>query len=165
MSEPSDHYVKKREPFFTGEERPLPDFGLVCGRCNQSLAGAQEGSCPHCGGAFDLEEIMPTRDWFNVASYVPDELLPQARGILYENNIPYVVNDAGLREVYGGAAPYAWVKVLVPEEFFLDAMHAFVEVSKGIEEPAEEEWICDSCGEKVPGNFTICWNCGSRQNG
>jgi hypothetical protein len=128
------------------------------------LTGAREDCCPHCGAPFDLEQIKPTRDWFNIASYVPDDLMPQARGILYEQNIPYVVNDAGLRDAYGGMTPYAHLKILVPREFFLDAMYAFVETSQALEDLDTDDWICAGCGEAVPGNFAICWNCGSRNH-
>jgi hypothetical protein len=37
------------------------------------------------------------------------------------------------------------------------------------EEPATElarpAWKCAKCGNRVPGNFQVCWNCGTSQDG
>ena len=27
-----------------------------------------------------------------------------------------------------------------------------------------KDWLCEKCGEKVEGQFNICWNCGSEPN-
>lgn len=27
-----------------------------------------------------------------------------------------------------------------------------------------QDWICSSCGEKIEGQFNICWSCGAENN-
>jgi len=27
--------------------------------------------------------------------------------------------------------------------------------------PVAESWVCPGCGEKIDGQFTVCWSCGA----
>ena len=55
LADPLDHHRKRREPAFTGSERPLPEFGLTCETCGAGLAGAAEIVG---GGAPPLSELQ-----------------------------------------------------------------------------------------------------------
>jgi len=50
---------------------------------------------------------------------------------------------------------------MAPREFFYDALHALASgrpMAPAIGEAASE-WACPTCGEVVPANFEVCWNC------
>ena len=66
MAEVVKPWHRLREPRFTGHERPLPDFGLLCQACRHPLAGAERYECPDCGVPFDVEVMRPRRTWFIV---------------------------------------------------------------------------------------------------
>ncbi len=39
------------------------------------------------------------------------------------------------------------------------------EVPSSHESPTRPDWICPTCGEVVPGNFEVCWNCRCENDG
>ncbi len=154
--DPSDHYVKRRDPVLTGGERPLPDLGLVCALCDHPLAGAVENRCPACGDPFDLAEFTGNRDWVAVTRHAPHFTSGAIRAVLYEHGIPYLADVTRLEELYVVESC-----VRVPREFFFDALLAF---QKALEPPADfasKPWTCPTCRQKVPKGFEICWNCGA----
>jgi hypothetical protein len=57
-------WTRLRAPRFTGEELPLPDFGLHCKRCDAPLVGATEHRCGACDTPFDIYAGYPTQPWF-----------------------------------------------------------------------------------------------------
>ncbi len=159
--QPSDYYKKRREPMYTGCERPLPDFGLICDACEASLGGAEDDRCPHCGERFDLEAIVPDNEWVDVADFGPRGSPQIARTILYMAEVPFVADNAGLDHLYGGVISVFSRRLRVPREFFFDALRAFAEARAEEESdvPQRADWICPECGEEVPGEFDLCWSC------
>jgi hypothetical protein len=48
-----------------GDERgPIPKIGLVCPKCEYSLAGLTEMQCPECGSEFDVASMIDHRVGF-----------------------------------------------------------------------------------------------------
>ncbi len=160
LADPDDHYVKKREPALTGQERPLPELGLSCAECGSVLAGAAADVCPECGSSFDLSALVPDGDWVSVSEFVPANVPGVAKTILYGAQIPYLVDDAQLERLYGGRVRLFGGGIRVPRGFFFDALHAFAAADEPPAEYARAEWICLACNEHVPAGFEVCWNCG-----
>lgn len=155
-----DHYLKRREPIFTGLERPLPNFGLCCLRCDWPLAGASRNTCPHCGQFFDPSEAIPPGDWVNISDFIiPRSIQSMAAGVLYQDGVPYLVDNAGLTWVYGGAMPFIPGTLRVPREFFFDALHALTAAAEQPSASTGPDWTCPACKEPVPAAFDICWSC------
>lgn len=161
LGDPSDHHIKKREPVFTGRERPLPNFGLSCGHCRAPLMGAPEDSCPACGRSFDVFAVIPEGEWVDVSAFVHPGFLSLAKVALYGNGVPYLIDNARLNVMYGGNPPVASGKLRVPRSFFFDALHTFAAANEPSPLYALVEWICPACREAVPAGFEICWNCGA----
>ena len=158
-ADPTDHHLKKREPRFSGSQRPLPDFGLFCDKCGWPLAGAPADACPDCGRPFRFQRIIPHGDWVNLGRFISGSLRPVAKAILYQDEIPYIISGSGLSAIYTGISPMVEERLLVPREFFFDALHAFaVAAEQASAEPASD-WTCPTCAESVPGGFEICWKC------
>ncbi|MBP7935521.1 MAG: hypothetical protein KA354_12820 [Phycisphaerae bacterium] len=162
-ADPTDHHLKKREPRFSGAERPLPDFGLFCDDCGGPLAGAPANACPACTCPFHLQRIIPRGDWVNLGRFITGPLRPMAKTVLYHDEIPYMVSGSGLSTIYTGISPLAEERLLVPREFFFDALHALAATEPASTE-ADATWTCPTCAESVPAGFDICWKCNtSRQ--
>lgn len=49
---------------------------------------------------------------------------------------------------------------VVNEEDYPRAVEILQEHLQRAQVPVETERICGNCGEKCPGNFEVCWNCG-----
>ncbi len=158
-ADPPDHYLKKREPTFTGRERPLPDFGLSCSECGHPLAGVSADVCPGCGLPFDLQAIVPRGDWVNIGRFVPASLSAIAKTVLYNARIPYTIDNAKMSELYGGSIPFISGKLRVPRSFFFDALYAFAEADEPAPAYAGQDWTCPVCNKRVPAGFEVCWNC------
>ena len=158
--DPIDHHLKRREPSFTGDERPLPDFGLLCARCNQTLAGTTAQRCPHCGEPFEMTDYTGNRDWVALDWYVPAQGMSSVRGELYAAQIPYLLDRARLSSLYTGLVISKGSALRVPREFFFDALYAIREASRPPEACAREAWTCPACEQGVPAGFEVCWSCG-----
>jgi len=79
------------------------------------------------------------------------------QSVLEEARIPYLVRNDLLQNMLVG--PEGWASLCVVEdEDYPEAMGLLQEAQK---EPMTTsiEWTCAACGEKVPSNFTSCWNC------
>lgn len=159
IPDPLDHHIKRREPDFTGEERPLPDFGLHCRQCEGLLVGAPADTCPFCGLPFDLSAIIPRGDWVDISSFVPKAIQALAKTVLYQDEVPFVLDNAGLVQVYGGSIAFIPVRLRIPREFFFDALYVLTAAAAESSNSVASDWICPSCGEHVPAGFAICWNC------
>lgn len=157
-------WMPRRPPRFDGSERPLPDFGLVCGSCGAPLAGAAGDCCPHCGAAFDVRASLPKRKWFRVDR-------PFCRGVpaaivecrLRSEGVPHVRgSDLGMAMVLGTLPESA---LLAPREFYFEACHIVQELIAELAAARKEHdpafWKCPQCGEEVPKNFEVCWSCGA----
>lgn len=154
-----DHHLKKREPSFTGRERPLPDFGLICTSCGAPLAGAEDDRCPACNQPFDIHNIGQQDDWVDISPYVSPRMVPVVRTVLYDAKVPYVVDDASLHRLYGGLVSIGSAAIRVPREFILDALYALSFAAKPPSLYVDQAWSCPNCGQQVPAGFEICWNC------
>jgi predicted amidophosphoribosyltransferase len=165
LADPHDHHVIKRRPTFTGGERPLPDFGLVCWRCNHALAGATGDLCPGCGAPFNLLEILPGGQLVDITRFVPAHAELLAKTILYTAQVPYLIEDAGINQVYGMIIPLATGRIRVPREFFFDALYALATSARPAADYAQQEWTCPNCRQSVPAGFEICWNCNAGHPG
>jgi hypothetical protein len=154
-----DHHLKRREPTFTGRERPLPDFGLCCRGCGCQLAGATGETCPRCFMIFDPAAAVPPGDWVNISKFIPRSLRTMATGVLYQDGVPYLVDNAGLTWIYGGNVPFIPGTLRIPREFFFDALHALTAAAEQTSASAGPDWTCPACKEPVPGDFDICWSC------
>lgn len=161
LADPDDHYVKRREPIYYGDERPLPEFGLACSECAQPLAGATSDICPACGHPFDLDAMIPNGDWVDFTEFVPLSVLTLTKPILYAAGVPYLVDNAGLAGVYGGRIPLISGKIRIPREFFFDALYAMAQAEEPVDAEGPGAWTCPTCDEPVPAGFEICWNCGT----
>lgn len=161
MTDPTDHHLARREPLLTGHERPLPDFGIGCGRCGESLAGAPGDACPHCGEPFELEAMFPSGSWVDIVHHIPPRLHPIAKNLLYAAQVPYLLNiNAYARAIGGtGAGPIAYTGLRVPREFVYDALYTLTGANRPPAEYAMSEWRCPACREHVPAGFELCWNC------
>lgn len=157
-ADPPDCHIPKRAPAFTGNERPFPNFGLMCIQCERPLAGATDDRCPSCGQRFELTDFTGKRDWVLLTNHVPRSLAPSIRGVLYDNEVPYLLDNARLRVMYGDL--FARGGIRVPREYFFDALYAIEQTRQPPPEYASKPWECPSCGEKVPSGFEVCWNCG-----
>lgn len=158
IGDPSDHHVARRRPSFTGNERPLPDFGLECRSCGMELAGATQDDCPSCGKRFDLRSFVPAGEWVCISQFIPDDLAPIVRPLLYDDQVPYLTEADTLENLYWPGP--GRTRILVPREFFFDALHALTTArSVAAHQKDEGDWVCPSCDESVPGNFAQCWNC------
>lgn len=168
LGDPTDHHVKKRERTFTGNERPLPEFGLCCSHCGSALAGAPADACPECHASFDLLGSVPSGEWVGVGDFVPEGIGPMARMVLYDAQIPYRVDrqepyDLGV--LFGGQVPTAPHCLRVLRSFFFDALHALWAATDPRSGYVCDDWTCPACNEPVPGGFEVCWNCNTPHPG
>ncbi|UCD29701.1 MAG: hypothetical protein JSV03_04250 [Planctomycetota bacterium] len=159
-ADPPDHHLKRREPIFTGEEKPLPDFGLSCAECGYSLTDAMDDQCPGCGALFDLNALVPKRDWVDIRKFIPPSLGYMIRTILYDAQIPYLMDNTRLRQIYGfDGLLFSRNRLQVPRSFFWDTLYAINQAERSLNSKSDEDWLCPYCNEAVPGDFDICWNC------
>ena len=155
--------VKLREPRFTGSERPLPDFGLVCGRCARALAGATGDACGHCGQLFACVPPEDRDGWVRVGSEWSAPLsVMHLQSILAEEQVPHVPYQ--LRPEQQSAIPsiVAPRTILVRREFWFEMRWLITRARSEMRDRVRksgEEWTCPACGESVPYTFDICWQC------
>ncbi len=156
----TDSHKKHREPVYTGHERPLPDFGLSCEHCRYPLAGATQDVCAHCGERFDVHGFRVTGGWVNLVpllSHFPMHTRANAQGILYQDQVPFLKDNAMLNTTLGINLGLGRRGLRVPKEFVFDALAALARA----DEPSEitEDWQCPACACDVPAGFDVCWNC------
>lgn len=152
-----------RDPSFTGHELPLPDFGLLCQRCRQPLAGAPTRQCPSCGAGFDPEALRPHHKWFLVDQITcGDVALAGLEALLGAEHVPHIhARGKLLAEIYG-VKQIIGSPLLVPREFFFDVLWLIRQAAldmQRIRRQPEADWTCPKCGESVPGHFDVCWKC------
>ncbi len=56
--------------------------------------------------------------------------------------------------------PQLWV-----DELFADWARELVEQELREAEEPVQDWDCPACGERIEGQFAVCWNCGSMAGG
>lgn len=157
-------WTRLRDPRFTGAERPLPDFGLLCPACRRPLAGAPDHACPHCGAPFDPQAWRPPGQWF-ILDREHCGTLPMlgVMALLSTEQVPFLpVNERSLAEVVlGQHAIMEGVKA--PTEFCFEVRwllrRALLEMQAVRAAANRAEWRCAHCRELNPANFEICWKC------
>lgn len=160
-------WTRLRPPRFTGEERPLPDFGLSCAACGAALAGAVGRVCLSCGAAFDLAAVRPKGEWFVLDADICAELpIPGVQSLLAGEGVPHApVNEKRLADLYGGGSVLP-LQLRVPSEFYFETLwlvrQARVDAAaaqQARERGTDTPWRCAGCGAENPGNFEVCWQC------
>ena len=156
--------TRLRPPRFTGEELPLPDFGLSCAACGEPLAGATARACPQCGEPFDPESLRPPRKWFILDAELCGSLpIPGVQALLAADMVPYApMQEKSVREIFGGHG-ITFSRLRVPSEFYFEVLWLLQRARREMEQAraaaGADDWTCSSCGEENPGHFEVCWNC------
>lgn len=144
-----------RPPEITARTRPVPHLGLECDGCGYPLRGLPGDQCPECGREFSLTDYIPPEPWGDVsgAASAAETLLMLSR--LRSLGIPCMLTESkgaqGADVLIGTAGKLLRVR----RDYYLDALAA---VTEAAEKPGES-WLCPHCGERVPGNFEVCWKC------
>ncbi len=157
-------WTRLRAPLFTGNELPVPDFGLACEGCRQPLAGARDFKCPHCDRPFDLTALRPPEEWFILDSRLCGDLpVAGVQPLLAAEAVPYVqVDEKTATEIYFGP-PVLTNRLRVPTEFYFDIIWLLRRSRQEVEAAraggGNDHWLCRKCGEENPANFDVCWSC------
>ncbi len=157
-------WTRLRDPRFTGNESPLPNFGLLCGSCRAPLAGATSSVCTACKTPFDPHDWLPAKKWFLVDHELCGVLpVPGVQAMLGHEGVPhFAVGERTFGEIWGGQSIMV-ARLRVPREFFFEVLwllrdaHARMEAAR--EQRDGNAWNCARCGEENPANFDVCWNC------
>lgn len=151
-----------REPWFTGHELPLPDWGLYCPECDSNLYGIEAYECSACRSALAPPiDLLPERDWFRLTKDLRGSLsnsfcetLLQAHDIPHRRDRPPVYIHR--TEVES--------ELLATREFYFDVRYVLTNelklMAEGRQLAAGPPLICPTCNAESPGNFTLCWKCG-----
>ncbi len=157
-------WTRLRDPRFTGRERPLPDFGLLCRACGRALAGAPRDVCLHCGRQFDVEDWRPPREWFVLdAALVGPLPIPGVQALLANELVPHFpVGELSVAEIYGGRS--STINALrIPREFYFEVrwlvQRALADLRAARAARGRGDWRCAACDAPNPGHFELCWNC------
>jgi len=150
-------WARLREPQFTGEELPVPDFGLYCKKCDAPLSGAIRHVCPLCHEPFEPSMLRPTKAWFVANKIVKDEIAPQILALMLEREfLPYT-----LEEKQNPVTGLLTWSLHVMSDFYFDFLWL---VRRRRNEAADvttkQEWLCPACKNENPANFETCWQCG-----
>jgi rubrerythrin len=160
MAEVVRPWTRLREPRFSGEELPFPDFGLKCATCGRPLAGAPQRVCPACGEPFDPAAFLPAKKWHAVEPQEDQSLpFPMTESILVSEQVPHIVHET--RTAFGIAG---W-RLMVPSDFYFEVLWLIRQARNRIESQraadGDEGWLCPQCNTNNPGGFELCWNCGA----
>lgn len=98
-----------------------------------------------------MKPILRERD---TASLTP------SRHLLEEAGIPTFVRNETLPVTEVTIPNFMPTLCVVNDEDLPRALELIRGARQRAAEAATDEVACPSCGEKVPGNFEICWNCG-----
>ena len=162
-------WTRLRPPRFTGEELPLPDFGLECGKCGGLLAGAPARACTDCGETFDPQASRPPREWFILDAILCGSLpIPAVQLLMANETVPHVpVDEKSIGEIFGGHN-VLYDRLRAPSEFYFEVLWLLQRAKREMEQVrttgSRHDWKCSHCGEENPGHFDICWKCQRNQN-
>ncbi len=151
-------WARLREPRFTGEELPLPDFGLYCNNCDAPLAGARQRECPSCHEPFEPMRSRPTKAWFVADTMIDEKIAPQLIAMMLEREfVPYVLEETQ-NPVTGSLS---W-SLRIMSDFYFEflwllrcRLHEMEDVT------TLSDWQCQSCDNENPASFETCWHCGT----
>lgn len=164
MSTIVQSWTRLRPPRYTGEELPLPDFGLSCAACGEPLAGATSRACPQCAEPFDLQVLRPRRDWFVLDQVMCGPVpVPGVQAVLAAELVPHFpVEERTVGEIYCGHS-MLYNGLRVAGEFYFEVLWLLTRARREMEQVraagGTRNWTCPHCGEENPGNFELCWNC------
>ena len=158
-----------RDPRFSGEELPFPDFGLTCAKCGYPLAGTRERRCPSCFEPFDPQVIKPADGWFTIEPWMCQGVPIDVVGaVLDAEYVPYTVHE------HRSAVGFAWSSISVARDFIFDLLYVIRQrvsesATPGTGSPADsaeaKPWNCESCSQQNPAHFAVCWNCQTARGG
>jgi hypothetical protein len=89
-------------------------------------------------------------------------MLGYYRSILEQAEIPCFIrydHAAALSELQG---PAFYPVLCVDDEFYqqaMDLLRPHYDMQRQSDREVFQDWVCESCGENVPGAFDVCWNC------
>ncbi len=158
-------WTRLRPPRLTGDELPLPDFGLTCEHCRAPLAGARERRCPVCGTPFDLSPRRPAGEWFVLEQFACRPLpIPGLEALLGAEQVPHIpMSESTVRELYTGGSPLP-MRLRIAGEFYFEVLWLIQQVRREMAAArGRPAWRCPQCGEENPGNFDVCWNCAAAE--
>lgn len=168
MQEIVQTWTRLRDPTYSGQELPIPDFGLACPHCGMALAGTLTHRCVQCAESIDMEAFRPNRKWFeadlwtganpvagNIDELLATDMIPYTRAIGRTASDVFLARGASVGVLY------------VSSEFFFDFLAHMrqMRIDRATVAEKRPDWTCPSCAEIVPGNFEICWNCGVNRAG
>jgi hypothetical protein len=114
---------------------------------------------------FQIHKARSSDDLVRVASYVNVPRAELARNALEREGIPTVLGNVNLvlwQWEYSNATGGVSVQVRRG-----DAPHAHALLTASRAEPSEDRppWTCPSCGQRIAGEWDVCWHCGSSLDG
>ncbi|QDT38550.1 putative signal transducing protein [Stratiformator vulcanicus] len=90
-----------------------------------------------------------------------------AKQALENHGIESIVQNDGLQQAAGDLAPInAWAELWILDESRLTEASAVLRdafENRGEDENSLGAWQCESCGEKLPPSFDVCWKCGDNR--
>ncbi len=105
-----------------------------------------------------------------VERYVAADLseAEEIQAILHNEGVQASIVGEPLQGLRGGPLPTGWntsprIRVSSADYQRGREIIATWELDRRTPKPARSlgDWTCSHCGEKVPGDFDVCWNCGS----
>jgi hypothetical protein len=98
-----------------------------------------------------------------VASFPSQFIAELAANALHTEGIPAIVLGANAAALGAPANGILGTQLHVPLTFLAHARELLADSSRP--PPNAVPWTCPSCSERVPGNFDVCWNCGTARTG
>ncbi len=72
------------------------------------------------------------------------------------------VRNENLHSVMGSIPPTeCWIELWILDDDRTEEASQIVDSISSEPREAEYDWRCAGCGERIGGQFTDCWNCGS----
>lgn len=100
-----------------------------------------------------MRKVFEHRDYHEVGLC---ESILQSNGIettIKNQNVSSLAGDIPFTSAY----PELWI---LDDSRYDEAISLLLEFRRGAQESsATDDWICQNCGESVPGTFHSCWKC------
>ena len=91
-------------------------------------------------------------------------LIGQLRELLERQHIRCIAKNEYLIGGAGELPPTeCWPELWVVEDFQFDKARELVDGFLAAPEDAADEWLCAHCGERLEGQFSACWRCGTNR--
>lgn len=85
------------------------------------------------------------------------------KNVLQEQGIASMVENEFASGGVGDLSPFdTWPELWVVND---DDEERALKVIESLNQKPRQDWICPVCGEKNPGSFQFCWNCGAEAPG